>query len=641
MTATWTETERQAWAPREQLSCSEWVERHGEIPAGNSRFAGKVDLALTPYMAGVLDALGDLDHTEVVFCAGTQISKSETGRQGLGYWIDGIAGPPGDVLIVYPTEESAKETIEMRVIPMLRGSGRLRRWMTARSHDVKRSSITLTARRVFAGWSGSPQATASRPCRFVQLEEEDKFPPWRGREASASALADDRTMTFEGYAKKYRVSTPTIPEGPIWQAWTACTDRRRWHVPCPRCGALQHLVWDRFRWDGQDVEEVDRFGAIAEELLAGTRAVRYLCSSCNEPIEEAQKRDVVARGRWVSDGCAPGVHPRSTRVGFHLWAAYSPFVSWRKLIAEFLKARAAGLGELQNFYNAYLALPFTVTRGVLEEETILRKAARHRGGVVPPWARGLVAGADGGRRGPSTHWWWVVRAWGARGRSRLVAKGRAASIHELVDATLGTRWPVEDIDAFARPLGLLIDAGGGDQQEGSMTQLALDAAERDPRITAVRGRGGPRTGRDPRAEAAKTGKAAAEGRPPLMLDVAYYKDLVAGWIGTPNADEPEELWEESDAADREYAKHMAAEHKVVEKGKTVWKKKTEAAPNHWWDCSIYAAAARDHLGLDDEECPGPTMAEEFAAAQRARADAAGQERPTQDGDLFEGVPWEG
>lgn len=567
-------------------------------------------------MGGILDALGDLEHTEVVFVSGTQVAKSETGRCALGYWVDGIAGPPGDVLIVYPTQDAAEETIEQRVIPMFRASKRLKRWLTKRAWDLKKGQMTLSARRIFVGWATSPQALASRPCRFVVLEEEDKFPPWRGKEASPSALADDRTMTFEGYAKKYRVSTPTIEEGPIWQAWLACPDRRRWNVPCPRCGVLQPLVWERFRWDGQDVEDVERFGQLAEELLSGERRVWYTCASCSGEIHEAEKRDVVSRGQWVSDGFPPGQHPKSTKVGFHMWAAASPFVTWRKLVAEFLRARKAGLGELQNWWNAYRGEPFSVTRGSLDERIILQKAARHEGGAVPPWARGLVAGADGGRTGAAAHWWWTVRAWGARGRSRLVAHGKARSMADLVEATIGTRWPVEGIEgAYVRPRGVLVDAGGGDGTEGSMTDQVLAMAKANPQVVPVRGRGGQRSARDPRAEPAKTGKAAAEGVPPLMLDVNHYKDLVAGWIGTPNQDEPTEMWEESTAATPDYARQMTAEHKVVEQGKTFWKKKSETAPNHLWDASIYCAAGRDHFEFDDDTCP--TVQEEYEAASRA------------------------
>ena len=113
------------------------------------------------------------------------------------------------------------------------------------------------------------------------IDEVDRFP--MDLEGSPIDLLFQRTTTFAGRRKIFLLSTPThAAESRIEQAWRE-GDMRRYHVPCPHCGAFQVLVWEQIRWPGED-----------------RRRAFYVCCHCGEAIQERQKQNMVAQGRWIA-----------------------------------------------------------------------------------------------------------------------------------------------------------------------------------------------------------------------------------------------------------------------------------------------------------------------------------------------------
>src|SRR5690606_38139390 len=99
-------------------------------------------------------------------------------------------------------------------------------------------------------------------------------------------------------------------------------------------------------------------------------SVTHICPHCGIGITQGEYLEAAETGFWYgSDGTtidhdgvfrdASGeIIPAHKRVAFHVWTAYSPMVSWAKLVREFLDAYAkAVVGDdepLKTFWNTTL-----------------------------------------------------------------------------------------------------------------------------------------------------------------------------------------------------------------------------------------------------------------------------------------------
>jgi phage terminase large subunit GpA-like protein len=90
-----------------------------------------------------------------------------------------------------------------------------------------------------------------------------------------------RTATFGHRKKLFLVSTPTIKGLSRIEREYEASDQRRYFVPCPHCGAMQWLQFERLRWEKGRPE-----------------TALYLCNACEAPITEAAKTEMLAKGEW-------------------------------------------------------------------------------------------------------------------------------------------------------------------------------------------------------------------------------------------------------------------------------------------------------------------------------------------------------
>ena len=89
----------------------------------------------------------------------------------------------------------------------------------------------------------------SLPARYLFLDEIDAYPASADEEGDPVALAEARTLTFAHRRKMFLVSTPTIQGVSRIEREYLASDQRRFFVPCPHCGAMQWLRFERLRWD--------------------------------------------------------------------------------------------------------------------------------------------------------------------------------------------------------------------------------------------------------------------------------------------------------------------------------------------------------------------------------------------------------
>jgi phage terminase large subunit GpA-like protein len=523
----------------------------------------------TPYLVGVMDATVEPGVEEVVLVSGTQIGKSTAGQNVLGYAID---NDPGPYLVVMPDEKSAEEYVRERIQPMLRSSPSLARHLSIRREDNKLSCITLDTMSIYIGWAGSPQSLATRPCRYVEFDETDKYPAFAGGEADPISLGTERTKTYLHRKRVFKRSSPTTREGAIWKAWEACGDKRFFHVPCPHCGEFQRLIWAQLKYPKlPEPDKVKRADAIKLQRLAW-----YECAKCKGRIEDRHKPAMLVKGHWVSEG------NKSPRVGFHLNSIYSPWVTFGDMAAKWILAEGDP-GATMNFRNSWLAEPDEQVQTKVRPSAVRDKIKLAPAPlIVPRWTGALFATADTQK----DHFYFTIRAWGYNYRSQLVHYGQAQTFKELAMICLESVFRSE-AGVEVRPQGLLIDSGGNRTNE-VYEFAATDVGRIFPTKGASTSMGKPH----------RLNRVGNAGMMLYMLDTGFYKDMLARMIGGKLDDgsgKMIEQWMPHSETSEDYCIQMASEHKVIDRksGKLMWIPISSGAANHFWDCEVLQCAAAE------------------------------------------------
>ena len=153
--------------PPEELTVSEWAEKHRRLSPESAAEPGSWRNDRTPYLVEVMDAFNDPAIHRIVLVAASQVGKTEAEINILGYIID---QDPGSVLFIHPTIIDAKEFSKMRIAPMIRDCPTLRRKV---ADPKQRDSANTIAQKSYPGGiltlcgSGQAHALASKPIRYI------------------------------------------------------------------------------------------------------------------------------------------------------------------------------------------------------------------------------------------------------------------------------------------------------------------------------------------------------------------------------------------------------------------------------------------------------------------------------------------
>ena len=357
-------------APPPVLTVTQWAEQHRRLAGTESAEPGPYRVSRTPYAREPQDCMSARSTVEeVVLMWAAQTSKTTVLLNCLG---SAIGTNPGPIMIVWPTNTVAKRNSRQRIAPLLNESEQLSGKVAAnRSRDKANTTLLKEFHGgilVIAG-ANSAADLRSTPVRDLYLDEVDNFPLDVDGEGDPSKLAEARQTTF-ARRKRLRSSTPTTKGMSRIEEAYLRSDRCRYHVPCPHCGAFQPLEFGT-----KDAHGLKWTKDAAGAPILST--VRYVCRENGCEIREASKGTMLARGLWVADN--PGAQGGRVR-GFHLNGLYSPlgWLSWRTIAQEWHEAmQAAGRGDLsllRVFINTRLAETFE-EQGDKADEHALRKRA--------------------------------------------------------------------------------------------------------------------------------------------------------------------------------------------------------------------------------------------------------------------------
>lgn len=615
---------RRAWMPRENPGLAAWAAAHRRVPETSSARPGPWDNDVAPYLVGVMDAIDDPLVSRVTFMKSSQVGATEVLINAV---MHAAACAPAPAMFLYPNETDAATACRDRVLPSIEATPVVARLLPAAGRSSLRLAFeSMTV--VFAS-SRSKSATKMRPIGLLFRDELDDIPE------DARERAAKRTDTFPNH-KIVDTSTPSLEGQGIDQGYQR-SDRRRFWVPCPLCGAYQVLRWNGLRWEGK----------MAADLRRITETVGYECERCRARIAEHHKGAMLRAGRWAKhnqqvieggvvtgepdDRVTPGQH-----AGFWINQIYSPFVPWARIAHEWVEHRGAPPAD---WVNHVLAEPY-YERGHRVEVAQLRRhlidldKGGYRRGTLTRGALSVTASIDLQQDRMYVEW----LAWGEKAAENWLVD--YAEIPAPMSDPVATARAVDGVldRAFTVPADhplysllkgriqtavAVIDSGQG-KRTAEVYRLCL---ARPSRLRAAKGVSSEQMRQnwdESTVELEGVGKRAAK-LPLLRVNVDRYKEENVqmlgldppGWGGAADAggDEARAVcpWRFPAAfVDRQtgeleshddYLMQLSAEEYRPKKGSTgrakkmAWELRPGRRDNHYLDCRVYHLALRDRLRL--------------------------------------------
>jgi len=589
----WFPEERQAWQPPEKLTVSECADKYRILR--RSAKAGPWETDYQPFLRSIMDSFAMPSVEEIWFMKPAQVGGTEALLNMLLY---AVLQDCGDALVVLPTEDLAREIATDRFDLMIEDCERMKSMLSTIDGDVTKLKKTFMGMTVYFAWAGSPAALASRPIRYLFLDEIDKYPAFTGEEASPLALAKERTESYRLSRKIVYMSTPTTDAKYIFQGESSCEARFRYCVPCPHCGHRQQLDFKNTMFG------TERDSRIIE------RITWYQCESCAGQIYNDSKREIVRRGRWIDlnsglefDECIRENQPRS--VGFQISRLYSVQHSFGTVAAEFADSKAQP-ERLMNWRNSWMG---EIWSERVETKTIMQL----QDNIIPldeltcpQDTIALTCGIDQGQRG----FWFVVIAWQRDMTCHLVHYGFLSSWEDITKLVWENVYKIggesENEQGQKNHMKIWrasIDTGGSRYEGHDMTQTEAAYAWLRQfgkgRVFGFKGASG-RMSSGRRIQLSKIDKTPANRPIPggltlLRADTASMKEAIHFRLELERDHAGRFTFHQSTGED--YMKHLHAEEKRRNrKGLFEWVKISNN--NHLLDATVIAFA------LADPECKG-------------------------------------
>lgn len=555
-----------ALVPPENITVSEWAEKYRQLDAKTTARPGPWRNSSTPYLKGLMDEFNNYETEEIVFVKPTQVGGTEAILNMIGFVID---EDPSPAMVVYPTDELAKSISKNRIEPMLLNSPTLKE----KYHENDSSVLEMQFDDMYLSLVGSnsPSGLASKPIKYLFLDETDKYPGASKKEADPVSLAKERTKTFHN-RKIVLASTPTLKNNHIWEAKENADIEKHYLMPCPHCGRKIEFKFSNLRFpDDESMSYADR-----------AERARYVCQECGSIITDSQKYIMLQQGTWE-------IVERKTqfarKVVFWLNTLYSPFVRFAEVAKEFLTSKDDS-EAFQNFVNSWLAEPWEDTKLKTSADLVMDRQTELPELIVPEWAKLIVGGVDV----QENSLYVSIRAFGNHITSQNIFHKQVLNF-SAVEQIMNTPYRNANGDEFIVSL-CLIDSG---YDADSTYDFCADNSDW---AVPVKGASNPMINHYKISKINKT-DSKAYGMSLVIVDTGKYKDMIASRMRKKNG---RGSWMVYKSCDREYAEQVTAEHKINVKTnngkvKQEWHLKSSHADNHYFDCEVYCMAAADIMGI--------------------------------------------
>ncbi len=369
----------------------------------------------SPWVRAVMEDFANNSVRDITVQCAAQSSKTQT-VMCCACWA--IAEDPGPAMWVTATKDELRDFIKDRLTPTFQAC----RPVKARMGEPTLTGFDFAGMPFYAAWAGSKARLQSKPLRWLFCDEVRNYPPGR------LEMVLKRTRAFWN-SRRFLISTPGTKGDAMDTAFRA-GDQRHWHFECPKCRELQPLKFEQLKWETNEITK--SAGKWRFDALAAT--IRYECRHCAHAI-----KDTPVDGRWIENhGRFVAQNPNAPRSHVsYTWNALLPhWVEWWSIVEEFLSAMGAmrsggDIEPMMTFVTETLGEPWETDRWIAtgDDRILERKGDYDFGDPRPVEDRRFLA-ADRQAKG-GEHYFWVWRAFGAGGASRLVGYGRCNTVEEL------------------------------------------------------------------------------------------------------------------------------------------------------------------------------------------------------------------
>lgn len=350
---------------------------------------GKWKTSRAPYTREIMDAFTQENISRVVVKSSSQIGKTEVLLNVFGRFaqID-----PCSMMMIQPTLDLAEDFSKARLSAMISDTKSLTPLFygekgRAKSRDAKQTILSkffLGGRIVLTG-ANSPANLASRPIRILLCDEVDRFPISAGGsgkkgEGDPVGLAARRTTTYWNY-KIGLFSTPTIKGVSRIDTEYLAGTQEEWQHQCPNCGEFSILDYRQMQTDYE--RTVDDEG----NKIFVVHSVKWRCPNCGFEFDEQEIKN--APQKYVAQN--PDAIKNGRR-SFWLNAFSSPWLTWKKIVGEWLEARGDAERE-QVTYNTLFGLSYQL-RGEYDDENVFLERREDYPAELPDGVLLLTAAVD-------------------------------------------------------------------------------------------------------------------------------------------------------------------------------------------------------------------------------------------------------
>lgn len=404
---------RMAWNPPDHRPPWKWAEDN-IIVDNTSPFPGKWKSETSPWVKEVMEVIADNTISDVSCICSSQSSKTQTFMNALGWVID---QDPGPAMWVMAAQDEAKTFSNTRLMPTLEKCKVLEDYFPKDRHSKTMSEIHFKNMPFILNGANSQSKLQSKPIRWLFLDEVRNYPP------GALEMVLKRTRAFWN-ARRLIISTPDMVDDAVHRAFLS-GDQRHYHVMCPKCEWRSPLKWEQMKWETDAITHPNESDWNFDAL---SKTIRYECIKCSNPIlDRADQRKLLANsGIWIPHNPSA---PKS-KASFTWNAILPPWVKWRDLVEEFIRAKEAvkvgAIEPLKAFVNESLGEPW--------EETILEDAPQvHHGDYSKgePWTEEAQRFLTVDKQ--KDHYWAIIRSWNKIGGSRLIWEGKIFTYEDIYD----------------------------------------------------------------------------------------------------------------------------------------------------------------------------------------------------------------
>lgn len=489
-----------------------WLEQNIVLPQAMAPASpGPFSTERRPYMRPILEC----GHPQSGVRSLTVTGGSQTGKTTCCILILGYRIPhaPGPTLILGNSEDWLRvEISDKRLDALIEANKVLRIHKPYNADDYRKLAMQMSGGFIVFEGINSDTSTSGSTQRIVYICEAAKIihhAKEQAPEAHPIKLAFERTKEFRGLELQMMDFTPNTPNHLAWQTYLRGT-QTHFHVPCPHCGHLFPFEFE-LRKNGEllpddEIEQTledEQQRAVSENYRSlvwspdaqradGTwdidrvrQTIRYVCPKNGCLITDDDKPGMIAKFQTVNHNPNALDSDRSFRIP----SFYAPKVSFGDMAKEFLEKGDLLTTGLQNFYNSWLALPWSQYAYSIKDKHVARCVAGAEGSGVDKYARGIIPFkplhlglySDPGERATD----WSVWALMPTGDLFAIQWGRLASEKDLLnpDFLKSLDFPLAGTHERLSPISGIVDAGWNTEEIYDLCQRSggfLHPSKGDP-----------------------------------------------------------------------------------------------------------------------------------------------------------------